>query len=126
MAARKAKSNGHSNGNGRPNGSASGKANATSNGRSNGKSNGKSNGNGHRAKANGDRVVTERAQSPRGRPTRGAESHPTVRPKGTLVIIGGHEDKEGDRLILRLLADRVGSGKLVVASIASDLPKAMW
>jgi cyanophycinase len=97
------------------------------NGRRNGKH--KANGNGH---ANGNRAAGkrkaagERAVAISGRPTRGAESHPTVRPRGTLIIIGGREDKEGDKLILRLLADRVGSGKLVVASIASELPEEMW
>jgi cyanophycinase len=48
------------------------------------------------------------------------------RPRGTLVIIGGHEDKEGDRLILRAVAERVGSGALVVATVASGLPREVW
>src|SRR4051812_41822031 len=46
---------------------------------------------------------------------------------GSLLIIGGHEDKEDDKLILRMLAKKVGkAGKLVVATIASDSPKAMF
>jgi cyanophycinase len=104
-----------------------------SNGRGHGKGdgshagNGRSNGQGQaRSPRRGGRVASERAQAASGRPTRGAESHPTIRPKGTLIIIGGKEDKEGDKLILKLLADRVGSGKLVVASIASDLPREMY
>ena len=44
------------------------------------------------------------------------------RKPGTLIIIGGHEDKEDDKLILRAVADRVGSGKLVVATLASGMP----
>jgi cyanophycinase len=47
-------------------------------------------------------------------------------PRGTLVIIGGHENKTGDRLILRAVAARVGSGALVVATVASGLPGEVW
>lgn len=42
---------------------------------------------------------------------------------GTLIIIGGHEDKEGDRTILKEVARRVGKGRLVIASVASHEPK---
>lgn len=79
-----------------------------------------------RSPRRGSRKASERAQALSGRPARGGESHPTVRPKGTLIIIGGKEDKEGDKIILTLLAKNVGSGKLVVASIASALPAQMW
>ena len=49
------------------------------------------------------------------------------RQQGRLLIIGGHEDKEDEKLILRAVADHVGSsGKLVVATIASDVPKQLW
>jgi cyanophycinase len=44
---------------------------------------------------------------------------------GTLLIIGGHEDKEDEKLILRALAERVEK-KLVVATVASGDPDAMW
>lgn len=47
-------------------------------------------------------------------------------PRGTLIIIGGHEDKEGNRLILRAVAERVGDGALVVATVASGLPAEVW
>lgn len=51
----------------------------------------------------------------------------STRKQGRLLVIGGHEDREGDRLILRALAEHVGgSGKLVVATIASQLPKEQW
>jgi cyanophycinase len=46
--------------------------------------------------------------------------------KGSLVIIGGHEEKKGQALILREVARRVGKGKLVVATLASEEPEAMW
>ena len=42
---------------------------------------------------------------------------------GTLVIIGGHEDKEGDRAILAEVARRVGPGRLVVTTVASHQPE---
>ncbi|WP_407572789.1 cyanophycinase [Deinococcus altitudinis] len=42
---------------------------------------------------------------------------------GTLIIIGGHEDKEGERAVLKEVARRVGKGRLVVASVASHEPE---
>jgi cyanophycinase len=47
-------------------------------------------------------------------------------PKGALVVIGGREQKEGHRPILELLAKRVGSGKLIVATLASEEPESQW
>ena len=45
--------------------------------------------------------------------------------RGTLIIIGGHEDRnpEGERLILREVARRVNGGKLVLATVASHQPQ---
>lgn len=43
--------------------------------------------------------------------------------RGTLVIIGGHEDKEGERAILREVARRLDGGKLVLATVASHRPE---
>lgn len=45
---------------------------------------------------------------------------------GTLIIIGGHEDKEGEKKILQEVARRAGSGKLVVATVATDVPDEVW
>ena len=46
---------------------------------------------------------------------------------GRLLIVGGHEDKDDDKLILRAVADHVGdNGKLVVATLASDVPQQLW
>ncbi len=42
---------------------------------------------------------------------------------GPLIIIGGHEDKEGDKLILQEVARRLDGGKLVVATVASHRPE---
>lgn len=42
---------------------------------------------------------------------------------GPLLIIGGHEDKDGDREILTALAELVKGGRLVIATIASREPK---
>src|SRR3982751_5085465 len=51
-------------------------------------------------------------------------------PKGTkagsLVIIGGHEDKEGERTILREVCSRAGHAKLVVATVATAHPDEVW
>jgi cyanophycinase len=46
--------------------------------------------------------------------------------KGSLVIIGGHEDKEGGALILREVVRRAGNGKVVVATLATEEPEATW
>jgi cyanophycinase len=42
---------------------------------------------------------------------------------GPLIVIGGHEDKDGDRVILRAVAERLEGGKLVLATIASRQPE---
>ena len=46
--------------------------------------------------------------------------------KGALIVIGGNENKEGDRPILEEVARRVGRGKLVVATFASEQPQEQW
>jgi cyanophycinase len=43
--------------------------------------------------------------------------------EGPLIIIGGHEDKEGDKVILKAVAERLGGGRLVLATIASHAPE---
>src|SRR5215218_3021413 len=45
---------------------------------------------------------------------------------GALIIIGGHEDKNGDKEILREVSARVRNGKLVVATIATSEPDEVW
>jgi cyanophycinase len=42
---------------------------------------------------------------------------------GPLIIIGGHEDKTGDRTILKEVARRLHGGRLVIATVASHEPK---
>lgn len=42
---------------------------------------------------------------------------------GPLIIIGGHEDKDGKRLILKEVARRVEGRKLVIATVASHEPE---
>jgi cyanophycinase len=47
--------------------------------------------------------------------------------KGTLVIIGGHEDRSGEKTILRAVAERLGDdGKIVVCTVASSEPESLW
>ncbi|HEY0368262.1 MAG TPA: cyanophycinase [Chthoniobacterales bacterium] len=43
-----------------------------------------------------------------------------------MIVIGGHEDKLGDALILRDVARHVGSGKLVVTAVASSDPDGVF
>jgi cyanophycinase len=47
-------------------------------------------------------------------------------PRGKLVVIGGNESKDGHRPILETLARRAGSGKVIVATFASDEPDQQW
>ena len=42
---------------------------------------------------------------------------------GALIIIGGHEDKEGERVILKEVARRLKGGRLVIATVASHEPE---
>ena len=43
--------------------------------------------------------------------------------EGPLIIIGGHEDKEGDKVILKAVAERLKGGRLVLATVASHAPE---
>ena len=43
--------------------------------------------------------------------------------QGTLIIIGGHEDKTGDRLILKEVAKLVKGGRLIISTVASHEPE---
>jgi cyanophycinase len=61
----------------------------------------------------------------RERPGRRSRAGPP--PKGTLVAIGGHEDRVGDKHILRAVADRLGrDGKIVVCTVATEEPHELW
>jgi cyanophycinase len=70
------------------------------------KKNGPKNGRGRNGKANGGSAA-------------GA-------PAGTLFIIGGAEDREDTMEILSRLAERIGSGKLVISTLASDYGDELW
>jgi cyanophycinase len=45
------------------------------------------------------------------------------RSRGPLIIIGGGEDREGERVILREVARYLNGGKLVLATVASHQPE---
>ena len=47
------------------------------------------------------------------------------KPKGKLIIIGGHENKTDDRQILETVAKQVIGGPLVVITVATQSPQAM-
>jgi cyanophycinase len=82
-----------------------------------------------RAGARGTSPAKSRARAVRARMTESrspARVGPSPAPKGTLIIVGGHEDKEDEKLILRAVAEQVGSGRLVVATVASQEPNEMW
>jgi cyanophycinase len=46
--------------------------------------------------------------------------------RGSLLLIGGHEKKEGDRPILQKVAKQAASGRLIVATLASEDPQSQW
>lgn len=46
--------------------------------------------------------------------------------RGTLIIIGGKEDKEDDPRILEEVVKKVGSGKLCIATVASAVGDELW
>jgi cyanophycinase len=46
--------------------------------------------------------------------------------RGTMILIGGREDKHGERLILNEVARRASGGSLVVATLASEEPDLQW
>jgi cyanophycinase len=48
------------------------------------------------------------------------------RRSGSLIIVGGHENKDDDPLILKEVTRHIGGGKLVVATVASELPGDMF
>jgi len=70
------------------------------------KKNGQKNGRGKNGKANGGSAA-------------GA-------PAGTLFVIGGAEDRHDTKIILSRLAERIGSGKLVISTLASDYGDEVW
>ena len=43
-----------------------------------------------------------------------------------LIVIGGHEDKVGDKQVLSEVARRTGSGKLVITTVASSEPAGLF
>ena len=47
-------------------------------------------------------------------------------PPRRVILIGGSEDKEGARVILREVARHAGRGLLVVATLASEVPDLQW
>ena len=53
-------------------------------------------------------------------------SKPDFQLRGRLLIIGGHEDKSHEKLILRFLAQNLDGGPLVVSAVASAEPESLW
>lgn len=45
---------------------------------------------------------------------------------GTLIIIGGHEEKDGERVILQEVARSTASGRLVIMTVASHDPEGYY
>ncbi len=54
------------------------------------------------------------------------KAHSKISPAGTLIIIGGREDKSGEMGILKEVVKQTGRRKIVVATIASQIPNELW
>ena len=50
----------------------------------------------------------------------------TRAPSGALFVIGGAEDREDTKVILSHFAERIGSGKLVISTLASGYADEVW
>jgi cyanophycinase len=48
------------------------------------------------------------------------------RPAGSLIAIGGAEDRKDTKIILSYIAERIGSGKLVISTLASGYADEVW
>src|SRR5262245_27184458 len=48
------------------------------------------------------------------------------RAAGSLIAVGGAEDREDTKIILSNLAERIGSGKLVISTLASGYADEVW
>jgi cyanophycinase len=48
------------------------------------------------------------------------------RSHGSLIVIGGHEDKQGEQRILQEVRGRAKHSKLVVATVATEHPDEVW
>jgi cyanophycinase len=46
--------------------------------------------------------------------------------RGTLIIIGGREEKKGEMAILREIAAQTKDGKMVIVTVASEVPAVLW
>jgi cyanophycinase len=57
-----------------------------------------------------------------------ASTHPEAgaRSGGALVIVGGREDRTGDKRVLREILRRAGDRRVVVATVASRLKDELW
>ncbi|MGE5925799.1 MAG: hypothetical protein ACM357_00480, partial [Gemmatimonadota bacterium] len=46
--------------------------------------------------------------------------------RGRLMVIGGHEQKEAESIILQEVAKQANGGQLLVCTVASDEPEDVW
>ncbi len=77
-----------------------------------------------KAAKNNGRVKSQKAngQKANGQKANGGYAAPA----GALIAIGGAEDREDTKIILRHLAERIGSGKLVISTLASGYADEVW
>jgi len=64
--------------------------------------------------------------APKAKRTKRPRRAERVNGAGTLLIIGGREEKRGEMRILRDVAERVRRGRLVVTTVATEHPEEVW
>ena len=61
-----------------------------------------------------------------GKPLIASPSEGRTPTRGKLVVIGGHEEKDAESIILQEVAKQADGGRLLVCTVASDEPDAVW
>lgn len=64
--------------------------------------------------------------TPRRRASDPAAKKPSSPQNGTLILIGGNEDKQSEKVLLNEIAARTAGGKLIIATTASEIPLENW
>jgi cyanophycinase len=67
-----------------------------------------------------------KARRPDRKPPIAPPSEGRTATRGKLVVIGGHEEKDAESIILQEVAKQADGGRLLVCTVASDEPDEVW
>jgi cyanophycinase len=82
--------------------------------------------NGGRADAQGRKQKAAETNGHKNGRGKGEKANGKGAPAGVLFVIGGAEDREGTKIILSQFAERIGSGRLVISTLASGYADEVW